>query len=87
MSSSAIGLRRNAFGFSAPLRKFLAATLASVSLRDAVVVQVAVGLHPEELRGQVLPVLGIPAGIPTQAGILGEGAARMFVEADAMPMS
>ena len=31
MSSSAMGLRRNAFGFSAPLRKFLAATLASVS--------------------------------------------------------
>ena len=31
MSSSGSGLRRKAFGFRPPLRKFFAATLASVS--------------------------------------------------------
>ena len=51
-------------------------------LRDAVVVQVAVGLHPEELGGEVLPVLGVPARHAHQCGILGEGATRVLVQAD-----
>jgi hypothetical protein len=59
----------------------LAATLASV-LRDAVVVQVAVGLHAEELGGEVLPVLGVPGRHSHKRGVLGERAARMLVQAD-----
>ena len=46
------------------------------------VVQVAVGLHAEELGGEVLAVLGIPARHPDQGGVLGEGAARVLVQAD-----
>ena len=44
-------------------------------------VQIAVGLHAEELRGQVLAVLGVPARHAHQRGVLGEGAAGVFVEA------
>ena len=82
MSSSAIGLRRNAFGFSGAVAEVLGGHLGQRRLRDAVVVQVAVGLHPEELRGQVLAVLGVPAGHADKRGILGEGAARVLVETD-----
>ena len=51
-------------------------------LRDAVVVQVAVGLHAEELGGEVLAVLGVPARHAHQRGVLGERAAGVLVQAD-----
>lgn len=43
---------------------------------------VAVGLHAEELGGQVLAVLGVPPGHPDKRRVLGESAARVLVEAD-----
>ena len=46
------------------------------------VVEVAVGLHPEELGGEVLPVLGVPARHAHQGGILGEGTTGVLVQAD-----
>src|SRR6185312_3467657 len=52
---------------------------------DAMLVQVAVGFHAEELGGEVLPVLGIPARHPHQSRVLGEGTTRMFVQADGDP--
>jgi hypothetical protein len=61
--------------------------LASVCLRDAVVVQVAVGLHAEELRGQVLTVLGVPAGHADKRRIFGEAPRGCLSSPTAMPMS
>jgi hypothetical protein len=51
-------------------------------LRTAVVVQIAVGLHAEELGGEVLAVLRVPAGHPHQGRVLGERAAGVLVEAE-----
>ena len=65
-----------------PIAEVLGGDLGQRLLRDAVVVQIAVGLHPEELGGQVLAVLGVPARHTDQRGILGERAAGVLVQAD-----
>ena len=79
-SSSLSGLRRHAIGLSAPLRNALAPTLASVGWRDAVLVHVAVDLHPEELRGERQARAAVPvlAARPLDA----ERALLVLVEAD-----
>lgn len=46
----------------------------------AVLVAVAVGLHAEELRRQILTVLGVPTRHADQCRVLGESAARMLVQ-------
>jgi hypothetical protein len=51
-------------------------------LGDAVLVEVVVGLHAEELGGDELPVLGVPLRQRELGRIVGKGAARMLVQAD-----
>ena len=46
------------------------------------VVQVLVGLHPEELGGDELPVLRIPLRQRQLGGVVGERATRVLVQAD-----
>lgn len=46
------------------------------------VVDVLVGLHAEELGGDELPVVGVPLRQRQLGGVVGEGTARMLVEAD-----
>ena len=46
------------------------------------VVQISIGLHPEELGGEVLTVLRVPARHPDQRGIFGEGSARVLVHSN-----
>jgi hypothetical protein len=47
-----------------------------------VVVEIAVGLHPEELRGEVLAILGVPARHTHQRRVFDERTPRMLVHAD-----
>ena len=83
ISSADIGSRRQAFGFSAPLRyAFSATTAARVACGDAVFAHVAGDLGAEELGGDHQPGLAVSLG---QAPVLRrrvERAARVFVEAD-----
>ena len=51
-------------------------------LRDAVLVDVVVGLHAEELGGDELAVLGVPLRQRELGGIVGEGAAGVLVQPD-----
>ena len=51
-------------------------------LRDAVLVEVVVGLHAEELGGDELAVLGVPLGQRQLGRVVGERAARMLVQPD-----
>ena len=46
------------------------------------VVEVPVGLHPEELGGEVLTVLGVPTRHAHQRGIFGEGPPGVLVHPD-----
>ena len=51
-------------------------------LRDAVLVDVVVGLHPEELRGDELTVLGVPLRQRELGRVVGERTARVLVQPD-----
>ena len=82
ISSADIGSRRQALGFSAPLRYAFSATLRQGRRGDAVLAHVARDLDAEELGGHHQPGLAVPVG---QAPVLGsrvERAARVLVEAD-----
>ena len=57
-------------------------TLASVCVRDPVVVHVLVDLHPEELRRQELADLAVPRRARVQARIGSERAGEVLVHAD-----
>ena len=81
ISSSDSGLRRQAIGFSDPLRNALAATLPA-SPGDAVLVHVAVDLHAEELRRQRQAAGAVPVAQPGRLRVHAERTALVLVEAD-----
>jgi hypothetical protein len=68
-----------------PVPVVLGGDLGQRRLRDAVVVDVLVGLHPEELGGDELPVLGVPPRQRQLGRVVGEGAPGVLVEADGDP--
>ena len=82
ISSIDIGVRRQALGFSAPLRYALAAIVGEHGRVDVVLVQVALDLHREELRRQHHAGLAVPVAEPVLRRQRVERARRMLVEAD-----
>ena len=82
ISSSGIALRRNAFGFSAPLRKFLAATLASVAWEMLWSCMYLLAFMPKNLVVTNCPFSRIPLRQRQLGGVVGERAARVLVQAD-----
>ena len=65
-----------------PVAEVLGRNLGQRLLRDAVLVEVVIGLHPEELRGDELSVLGVPLRQCELGRVVGERPAGVLVHAD-----
>ena len=81
ISCSDIGLRRQALGLSAPLRKALAAIVCQDRRVESLLVQVALDLHPEELGGEHEAGLAVPRAEAHRRRVDVEGPAVVLVEA------